>query len=153
PRSQWPRSLQGGTGLQLAAAVRFLGLFDGDRPTAAMRRVGVKGAAARRAALATLVRDVYGPRFVDNLQSASLQAVGSRRRSRGTANPAHRRGVSFFLRAARAGDVALADDISTRARLRRATGARGKAATATPRRGRPKAGAAQPVASPAARTE
>lgn len=156
PRSQWPRSLQGGTGLQLAAAVRFLGLFDGDSPTAALRRVGVKNTAARKTALAALVRDVYGAAFVDNLDSASLQDVDRHLESLGTTNSTHRRAVSFFINAARAADIALPEEVSKRARVRRANGAKAKAAPAPARRGRPKAAAASapsPTAteSPAAR--
>lgn len=142
PRSQWPRTLQGGTGLQLAAAVRFLGLFEGDRPTAALRRVGVKNTAARKSALAALVRDVYGAAFVDNLQSASLQDVDRHLQSLGTTNSTHRRAVSFFINAARAADIALPEEVSKRARLRRANGVKAKAAPASARKGRPKAAAA-----------
>lgn len=142
PRSQWPRSLQGGTGLQLAAAVRFLGLFDGDSPTAALRRVGVKNTAARKTALAALVRDVYGAAFVDNLQSASLQDVDRHLQSLGTTNSTHRRAVSFFINAARAADIALPEEVSKGARLRRANGAKAKSAPAPARRGRTKAAAA-----------
>ena len=121
PRSQWPRTLQGGTGLQLAAAVRFLGLFEGDRPTAALRSVAVKDAAGRKAALATLVRDVYGSAFANGLESASLDDVERHLESLGTTRSTHRRAVSFFINAARAADLPVPAELTSRARIRRAS--------------------------------
>lgn len=156
PRSQWPRTLQGGTGLQLAAAVRFLGLFDGDRPTATLRRVAVKDAAARSSALAALVSEVYGTAFVGNLASATLQDVDRHLQSLGTTNSTHRRAVSFFINAARAAGIELPAEVSRKARIRRPAGAKAKPAatkTATPeRRGRSKANAAAPASAPATAT-
>lgn len=123
PRTQWPRNLQGGTGLQLAAAVRFLGLFEGDAPTEALRSIAVKDVAARRKALAALIRDVYDPRFVDNLGEASVDEIDSHLRALGTTESTHRRAVSFFINAAREAGLDLPEEVSNRARIRRANGA------------------------------
>jgi hypothetical protein len=128
PRTQWPRNLQGGTGLQLAAALRFLGLFDGDAPTEALRSIAVKDSATRRKALATLIRDIYGADFVDNMATASVDEIDSHLQSLGTTDSTHRRAVSFLINAARDAELALPAEVSKRARIRRTNGATRKSA-------------------------
>lgn len=117
-RSVWKDKFAGSTGAQVASALRFFGLLDGDRTTSRLDELAAADNAERKRLLRELFRETYGAEFVDQLARATPRMVDEHFTRLGASDATHRKAVAFFVNAAKAVEFPLPPQIAKRARNR-----------------------------------
>ena len=119
-RALWGERFGSASAAQLMVGLRSLGLLDGGAPTAALVDLAKASGDARREQLRAVLRAAYTDALVDNLAGMSLASVEEAIRALGTTDATHRRALPFFINAAKAAGIEMQDEVSKRARKRRA---------------------------------
>lgn len=117
-RSYWGHKFSGSGGAQLMAGLRFLGLLKGDAPTPELERLALGDGEDRRELLKELLRQRYGPEFVDGLARATPRLLNEHLESLGTTDATHAKARSFFVNAAKAVGLPMPPQIAKQARNR-----------------------------------
>ena len=138
-RSVWSRRYSGSTGPQLLTGLRFLGLLQGEEPTAALERIVEARGEDRAALLRELFQSAYELVRFDALPRATPAMLWEWLTAYGIDGDTVRKAESFFINAAKDLDIPLAGGLRKMARNRppQATGraprspARGRSARQT----------------------
>ena len=119
-RSFWQTKFSGSTGTQLVAALRFLGLLEGETPASDLQGLVDATPEERRFILKEILRDSYRAVPFEELDRATPAMV--RRWFRAYPIDGHtlRKAVSFFVLAAREAEVSMSTAVRKMARPRTA---------------------------------
>ena len=131
-RSLWESKFSGGTGSQLMAGLRFLGLLHGEAPTGQLEGLVHANAQDRKQLMQGILRRVYGTDFVNHLESSTPKMIHERLDEIGTTDGTSRKAFSFFVNAARAAELPMAPQIARQARNRKPRAKNTKAGSSSP---------------------
>ncbi|MDP2953446.1 MAG: hypothetical protein Q8O76_09045 [Chloroflexota bacterium] len=120
-RSLWQGKFSGSNGAQLMVGLRFLGLLDGDKPTARLQPLVGEKPQERKQVLKGILRDAYGSDLVDNLSRMTPKMVDDAIAALGATEATRRKAFSFFVNAAKAAEISMPSTIAKKARLRGAS--------------------------------
>ena len=118
-RSFWHAKFSGTTGTQLTAALRFLGLLDGDRPLPGLEKLVQATAPERRVILRALLQGAYGHVPLEALERATPAMVRGWLRAYPVGGHTLRKAISFFVNAARDAEIPMSSPVR---RMAKATG-------------------------------
>ena len=130
-RSFWQAKFSGSTGTQLMAALRFLGLLEGDRPMPELERLVNAPRQEKRVILAELLMDCYSVVPFDELPRATPSMVRGWFGGYPVDGHTMRKALSFFVNASKEAGIPISNAVSKMARIRTPTRTRG-----TPTEGR-----------------
>ncbi|MBI2859059.1 MAG: hypothetical protein HYX90_08275 [Chloroflexi bacterium] len=118
-RSFWDKKYSGSTGVQLMAALRFLGLLVDDKPQIDLHSLVEAKDDARKAILKDIIKKRYATVNFDHLKAATPSMVDEWFRAYPALGPdALRKAESFFINACKEADVGLSRSVSKKARIR-----------------------------------
>ena len=118
-RSFWQAKFSGSTGTQLVAALRFLGLIQGDRPLEDMESLVEASPDERRFIIAVLLKDSYVAVPFDELERATPAMVKGWFRAYPIDGHTMRKAVSFFVNAAKAAELPMSNAVRKMAKSKR----------------------------------
>ena len=117
-RSFWQAKFSGSTGTQLVAALRFLGLLEGDGPTPDLDRMANAAPDERRLILRELLKDSYDSVPFEELDRATPAMVKGWFRAYPVDGHTLRKAVSFFVNATKYAGVPISNAVSKMAKSR-----------------------------------
>ena len=115
-RSFWNAKFSGTTGTQLMAALRFLGLLDGDRPLRDLEGLVEAAPDERRFILAVLLKDSYVGVPFDELERATPAMVRRWFRAYPVEGHTLRKAISFFVTAAKEAELPMSNSVRNMAK-------------------------------------
>ncbi len=118
-RSFWHAKFSGGTGTQLVAALRFLGLLDGDRPLPDLESMATASVDERRFILAVVLKDSYSVVPFDELDRATPAMLRAWFRAYPIDGHTTRKAISFFINAAKEAELPMSNAIRKMAKNKR----------------------------------
>ncbi len=134
-RSFWQAKFSGSTGTQLMAALRFLGLLQGNRPMPDLESLVEATTGERRFILKELLKHSYGAVPFDELERATPAMLRGWFRAYPIDGHTLRKAISFFVNAAREAEMPMSNSVRKMAKSRAAavpTGAARERRTARP---------------------
>jgi hypothetical protein len=110
-RSFWQGKYSGSTGTQLMAALRFLGLLQGDRPMPDLESLVEATTGDRRFILKELLKDSYGAVPFEELERATPAMLRGWFRAYPIGGHTLRKAISFFVHAAREAEMPMSNAV------------------------------------------
>ena len=117
-RSVWARRYSGSTGSQLLVGLRFLGLLQGEEPTARLEKIVEAKGEDRRELLRELLQSAYDAVRFDDLPRATPAMLREWIAGYGIDGDTVRKAESFFINAAKDLDIPMAGGLRKMARNR-----------------------------------
>ena len=117
-RSFWQAKFSGSNGTQLVAALRFLGLLDGDRPQPGMERMAEASGDEWRGMLAGMIVGSYAAVPFDELPRATPAMVRGWFRAYPIDGHTLRKAISFFVNASKEAELPMSNAVRKMAKSR-----------------------------------
>lgn len=118
-RSFWLGKYKEGTGSQLMAALRYLGLLDGEKPTGELEALVNSDTDERRRLVEAMLRQRYPTVLAMDLSRATPKMLDDAFSELGVEGHTSRKAQTFFLNACKFVGIPLAPGLSRKARSRR----------------------------------